>query len=517
MAFDPVSLVGIVGLTSGLLAFLVSTVKNIDETMTSYRECVKKLQEFSHMVESSFLELQEWSRLWSHLRQGAYVPYSDDTYTLLWGLAGFEGVIARSNIIRQDIGTIKALLSCQDIRKRQKEWATLSSSLQCSSELDIGSWHKLLSEKTSRSRFNKTVDKSWAYKFLFALYRNAELKTRVASLVDRVNELKKTTMLLYRQQHQARADEAGADDVEATANLHEEHSQLLSFLNELYKDNHALKMRWDLVLGGPPLPLALSQLRRRFRGQLQFAFKEHMATGVHDIKIAYPKHRKLLRDDLLRYVKENRPTRAAYHNSSLASTYKFLPLPNLYQRLELRDLTAFNLSQVATYTLAALAAARSSILLYRSSWVEGLCLCGFHLYTSPGPKNDRAVAYYSRVECPHVDRRLRQQTFLLLAVLLAEVAIGAPIRIRLPDSPTAAVKPTFEVPEMALLHGYRNPMAWETLSELLSERVFESPDQLLSFEYLEAMEFCFELSQKLARREYQNDDFDLCIARIENP
>jgi hypothetical protein len=56
MPFDPVSSVGIVGTTAGLLSFLVSTVENTTVKYNNYKNCAKKLREYNHSVEITLVE-----------------------------------------------------------------------------------------------------------------------------------------------------------------------------------------------------------------------------------------------------------------------------------------------------------------------------------------------------------------------------------------------------------------------------------------------------------------------------
>jgi hypothetical protein len=170
---------------------------------------------------------------------------------------------------------------------------------------------------------------------------------------------------------------------------------------------------------------------------------------------------------------------------------------------------------MATHTLAALAAARSAILLHRSSWLDGLCFCGISLYDDD--VNDRKLAYLRQDNCAHVNHHFRNETFLLLAILLAELAVGVSIQVHASEPGFAAGELQFEIPEAYLLPGCSGRMNWDTLSELLGERMYEVPEQFVSVEYLEAMEYCYELSQRLRKREFVNDDLDVCIAKIEIP
>lgn len=63
MLFEPISIVDIVGTELSILGFLVSSIENITTRRRYYKECEKKLTEYTHAVRSNFLVLEAWSSL----------------------------------------------------------------------------------------------------------------------------------------------------------------------------------------------------------------------------------------------------------------------------------------------------------------------------------------------------------------------------------------------------------------------------------------------------------------------
>lgn len=165
-------------------------------------------------------------------------------------------------------------------------------------------------------------------------------------------------------------------------------------------------------------------------------------------------------------------------------------------------------------TLAGVYRVHSSVLLHNFRQVDRLCLCGMNLYRIYQSNKAVPVAYFSHAECSHVAPEMRRQVFLLFAVLLAELAMGAPLTIVHTNSPN---KSLFEVSEAFLLPGYRDAMDWETLSEPLCERAYETPGLCNSHEYFEAMDYSYELSQMLCKRDFCADDLAICIEKIVTP
>lgn len=323
--------------------------------------------------------------------------------------------------------------------------------------------------------------------------------------------MKHPSTLLWRLNHEARNGEPKASDVQDGSALRQERERLFRVLNELHQDNDKDSLRWDLVMGSPSLRQALSLLRRSSRVQLKFSFKGHLPTGVQDFKIVYPQFRRLQRFEMLEKLNRGVTINASGNDyDTRAADHSLRP----YRQLGLRTLTSLELKEMSNYALAAVSAAKSTILLYESSWIDGLCFCGMMLYD---PYGDEAMAYFSRSDCQHVDKPLRKDVFLLLGTLLAGIAFGAPIKVCQPYMSSGDSEPWFWIPEAFLLPSYSGWMSWRTLTELLSERMYEVPAQFVSVEYLGAMDYCFELSQKFSRRAFVNDDLEICIAKIETP
>lgn len=97
--FDPISILGIVGTTLGVLSFLSSTVENINARLTHYHECFRILQVYNYTMETTFLELDKWRSLWSRNRYGERSAYEEAAYILFWGASGFKGIVARTDFI----------------------------------------------------------------------------------------------------------------------------------------------------------------------------------------------------------------------------------------------------------------------------------------------------------------------------------------------------------------------------------------------------------------------------------
>ncbi|KAF2031935.1 hypothetical protein EK21DRAFT_110385 [Setomelanomma holmii] len=510
MPFDPISTIGILGTTAGLLSFLASAVESIKAKVNYYEECVKKLQDYNNTMEDVLIELKEWSYLWSQHHAGRHEPFKDLDYALFWGLEGYEGIKARERAIRSDVQVIAELLECRTIGSTWADWRFLE--MNCPSQQEITRWTSLLRDSQRERRSLAKADERWTYKFLFAIYRNSNLKAKIEDLQKRVSQLKRTSISLYRIKHRTQVEKPKSALLQELSSIQREREELLQFLNSLFDGNHNSSMNWGLVLGSPSLHTALSRLKGKSRIQLKFTFLEQVPSGVRDINIAWPNYRNFEQTRIGEEANKrgcDKPCEPAY----FLSTNRLLDQSCRPSQLPSR--TPLNLSEMTAHIQAALSATRSSILLHKSSWVDGLCFCGISVYDIANSK-EQAAAFVG-TNCSHIDSQYRKEVFLLLAVLLAEVAIGAPIKLCFPHPDSGATEPEFEVPAAYLLDGYEPHMSWTKLSELLGERMEGFADPYTSVEYLEAMEYCFYLSQMLARREFLPEDLELCILKVETP
>lgn len=333
------------------------------------------------------------------------------------------------------------MLKCRRIKSAHIDWRKLGQNISCPTDEYIESWSHAIDGIVERPQAVQ-IDPDRTYRFLFAVNKSSEIKNKINDLKERVDQLQKTSIALFRGRHEARTGKPKADQLQRTATLNEQRRKLLQFLDELFEDNASSDFHWALELGSPSLDLALSLLRVAPRRQLEFVFKAHLETGVfqHDIKISWPRscqtHRPRLFDQNM--IGPNTHAISESEGQSCSPSKR-----------EMKTLGLVDAYGKSIYALTAVAAARSTILLYKSSWVGGLCFCGIGVYDAVEP----VLAYSPQEDYVHVHDRLREQSFLLLAVLLAEIALGAPIQVHtsywsLPDPPE------FEIPETHFLPGY---------------------------------------------------------------
>jgi hypothetical protein len=499
MPFDPVSSVGIVGTTAGLLSFLVSTVENTTVKYNNYKDCAKKLRKYSHSVETTLVELDGWSCTWSQQRGARYIPYEDEAYELFWGTSGFENIIARSKVIDEEIKAIAEIFACRKSQTAHIDWKILGDLIKGPSNDDVSRWHRILVAAGPGNRRPQIQqgNETWISKFIFAIYRNTTLKARVDNLQQLVGELKKTSVLLYRLENGASSGELDDRMLQQESTLMQERKSLQISLQDLYHDHVEHGLHWNLVLGSPSLDLALSRLRGLSKALLRLFFIVHGRDGASYAALTYPTFLNQPRDEVVTNLHGSREL-----------------LRTDIQQLTLRPLDPNDVANASTYTLAAMSVARSAILLYRSPWVNGICSCGISINNIA--VGQQVLGYSPTDTCDHVGK-CRYNVFLLLAKLLAELAIGRPFWIRFPQVADLPIRdiPNFVGPFFVDSSGAE--MDWDALSELISERLYEAEHPFVTVEYLEAMQYCYEAAQMFAARDLRNSDFDVCITKIETP
>lgn len=492
MPFDPISVLAIVGTIFSVLSTVSSTIENIANKTTQYYECFITLKRYEKILGSIFLALESWQALWSRDTFGRRSFYGTEACTLLWGKRGFQDIVERTELILQNSALIIDLLRCSNARSARFDRKSMEQTSLCPTDQELAQWNHAV-DRIQEKRRKDSIQADWLYKIRFAIYKNSELKSRISDLKADVDDLEKTSMRLYQMQHPARLGSTpAAREIQERVVFNEDRQKLVTFSNELFEENAVAGLCWALELGNP------SELCVPSKGQLEFTFKEHLTNGIYqrDSKVFYPEFR-------------DRPRPISLHTEAVVVSVCSR------KQLQLETLRPFDVHNMFIYTKTAVETARSVILLYKSTWLYKLCFCGIGVYDSV----ETRLVYLQRNDCTHVEDRLCKHTFLLLAILLAELALGAPIQLHLApiSSDLPEAPPEFEIPHTHLMPGYQNPMDWSKLSELLNARM-RNPAQFVSRDYLAAVDFCYTLSQKLTtREEFLFDDLDECIKQIETP
>ena len=520
---------GFVGTAAGLVSFLANTIESLDVRVRNYRECARRLEDFKHELETCLLELQGWLRDWCHSETR---PYPEATYEYFWGRDGFLGIQRRLRNIYEETEAIVNLLECRDIRDARIDWTPLPPHLRNGPSRDeLQLWTLLLNDDDVRSGRSRPRAATWMFKFFFALYKNGEILSKMVGLKGKIAELERHSRLRFWEfhDHPNVSSAIEPDNLRRLAMLQTKRQQLMDFLTDIYnvhRHNHNI---WELILGEPKLAHAIECLPERMALNFGFLAKNPGENGDidgHRFYVTYPRDSYLGGRTLLQRVQ-----------SWNQSNTQFLFTQPLQQARILRHgltfggntgaerISSLGMDQITAYTLAALSTVQSAVLLYGSHWIHGLCLCRIqHTRLDQSTKIltlKPAAMSYAEGHCPHVHAELSGRVFLLLGVLLAELAVGASINISIQqpyDSESGTyAEPLLWLPDDLLDTRFTNPLQIFELLELIGEIVPHSIAQYVGAKYLGAMRYCFELSERLLRRPFRADDLESCLKKIVTP
>jgi hypothetical protein len=472
--FDPVSVVGFIGTTAGLISFVANTARVLHERKTEWQECEELLTWYKIQYDTAHVQLKCWRNIWCDKD----CPRSDSAYSYFWGMEGFKDVRERIDRIRIEDENIRKLLYCEGVdvsnlpRASLKEWRHhLENNVNCrSSQHQPGKWMSL---------------------FCFALYKHSDIKTRIDRLKERVADLETFSKLTFWMLQ-------GQEDTSSQVFPEE--------LDRLYRVRRAMKhferylLTWGnqcaLVLGKPVLTDGLISLE-----------EDHVLTLEFLIETKLPGAKDKIVDLVLIDcpLTDSESESGNLKNLEDMTTISTDPLKPAFQAMKAflkRTIMEDELRKASTLLRAQVASelVDSLILCYGTPCIRSLCTCGVratHLA-------DKARFWTFRdVHCSDYchGEPLRDRGFVLLAVALAELAISTPINILQPTPNEFKFQ----------LNGAEGPKELK-LAELFREVSLRSCRP-----YRKAVEYCLKIDGKLRNREIRPEDYPLCLKSISEP
>ena len=166
----------------GVVGFLASTLSNIDEKATRFRECKDRLLFVERQLKSSHRELEAWWSTW--------LIYEDDDYTYFWGQDGFNDIRAICRSLQELSARIKTLLR----RPISDDGENLSWNERCE-------WQKLLKPQM----FKADCEKDFRHQNLgllrritYCLFDDEKLKNKVDTFEMEVKSLQRSSRIMFR-------------------------------------------------------------------------------------------------------------------------------------------------------------------------------------------------------------------------------------------------------------------------------------------------------------------------------
>ena len=425
MVFDPVSVIGYVGTTAGLVGFLAATVTKLEKLNRDFHDAEKQLRWYNTKFATCWLVLKAWQRLWCD----GVRSYSDEDYEYFWGKDYFEEMKEKFRLIQIEIEDIGLLLYSGFDSESESD-----ISHQPSIE-DWQRWQQRLEYlSTPRRRFHPRL--SWVSKLCFASFRGANLEERTKRLKEKIDDLKElsTTAYWYTQS----LDTQAVTQAKLVHLLDRKQwiDELSNSLTQLYQKCDSINdATWSLILSAPDEEGGISSVQNQTDVRIEFEVFKIIQAKCHFRSIGIvPLYGSQLKQMTIGELVEQ------VHGSTN------LVIPNWWSQtlkeLLVIDSTDFSqafhqngIQQRILRTTTAIRLVNWTILLWHTPWTFDACTCRIrYVFLDPqGEKWNATITTMpnSLMGLPCYDSVLGNRRALLLGVSLAELAIKKTIKVSL--------------------------------------------------------------------------------------
>jgi hypothetical protein len=549
MVFEPVSVVGIVGTLAGLISFIANTVENLHTRTRLYQECFNKLSTYSSEFKQSLRELKRWQTDWCRSDQA---PYEAAEYRYLWGRRGFREIQHMLALLNEDATYIQSIFRFSYEGKDEFRWSDMPSRFRGRpKELDIYDWDRLLDFHTSRTKLILEPDSSTAklfLKFSFAIHKNGDIKNRLSDFKEKLDLLRRSSKGLFWQRHSYADMTRSADPeyLERLNTLELSRQKFLDFFKKISQEHDSRQYKWELVLaetdddGGPaepafPLNVYLHnvELKTAINCLIDstnlscnfFAQNANNNESVgHTFTVDYPRHTHHYYTNigLIGLWNEYSEAQLIQSQPSLRGALRRSTEPELWHQAE----QLHRLVSIAAYV------SRAVILFHGTRWVQDICACRIINPNLSSGDSSRQVMTLSPFQfsdtdedCTHFPQHGYRITFLLLGVLLIEIAIAGQVSVQIVRNEREGSGPgeeelLFTLPEESLPPGFANPLASSRLLPNLLEMLPPTAMGHIGTAYKRAVLECFEMRNRLLMRQGGRlwaDELEGCSEKIAKP
>lgn len=113
MVFDPISLVGIVGLSLGAFNFILSGISGTATRAEDYRTYYQQVETYKQRLDLCDHRLRQWLKKWCALDAWGQRHISEESQILLWSLKGFRDIQRRLESIACTASTVGEILKLE--------------------------------------------------------------------------------------------------------------------------------------------------------------------------------------------------------------------------------------------------------------------------------------------------------------------------------------------------------------------------------------------------------------------
>ncbi|RBA22421.1 hypothetical protein FPRO05_00768 [Fusarium proliferatum] len=486
MPFDPVTVIGIIGLTTGLLSFVASTVENIDKRIKDYQQCRSRLIHHRHEVELTQCYYRVWLRIWC---DGDKL-YPEDTYKYFWGESGYAAICERLDIVRDCSLEVQSLLHIS-LTEQGFDSSLLNGS--------INKWKPTTSTGRTTSGGEGHVD--WRKKICFAIYENTRLKNAVEQLKDSVQHLSSySAAIFWELQDQTNlTKEPDSELIEQLSILKRRVEDWSEFMEKVFLKQANGEASWAVTLrlpdgrGSPKSLISDSDIKVDFVVERK-VLKTH--TFVSEDAVWYPEA-----PNTWEYCSPSTVSSGAPGDYDLVPELEYRPVPfrHILERVSQSCIQQHDQSLRATRLercRGALGLANWAVLLWNTSWSSNICTCSIRA-TFGADDNCRFTLHWKdnihiSPQCVMTVKQTRK--YYLLGVALAELAIGVPLKY---DDVAKAVNGGPKSEQFTMLQ--------------------RSVERQTCNEYRKAVEYCFKMARNSTTNIFRPEQLQRHTSQVIKP
>jgi hypothetical protein len=412
---------GVFGLTTGSIGLLLTSVERLVHTSHSLRECKERLTQLQLHLEFSQRKLDDWVLEWSD--NG--LCYPESTYVFMWGVQGWSSLQTRIRCIAEENS------HCQKIL--MPTTSSRAETLPQMSFSEMRDWERAVRTAIAGRPQTGETHLRIGKKIAFAVYQNSELTSRVdriKKLVDDIDVYSKISAADVVRKHGEKSPFHRTDMVQK---FFEKAKPLWFDLTDVYQ---ALSIE----------PVALAMLFRPPNTNDLWGASEEQPLQIDLI----------CTDSGFWAESECYWISAFYHfqrrrSVHLTADIQYLlsrmredgektilqdTLKSVFKRavsLSAEDRNRFNKNTELGRLHAAVAITTWVIYAWPTAWIDRICSCGIRYAVMVDTEKFpvfRGVTHHEDQECPGFQiPRSGIDKFILLGVLLAEIALACPIKV----------------------------------------------------------------------------------------
>lgn len=402
MVFDPLSVIGYVGVGMGVINFFFSTVSNIVRFYDELNLVNTRLNDHRAEFYLAELRLEAWINTWCRsphrMRQ--------EDYQYFWGEKGFQHVEDRFNEIVLAMDEIGRTLYSIDFFDQPPGQARLT-------KFDWQSWEEQLRQRSGNTR----ADPKWFRRLAFTLGHMAILEERLARLNRCTSQLIQLSDKSLKRRGFRRVE---GEITHATLTQILDHQSRFNeyggILTNLHNFITNVDDAWSLVLRSPEPGIMLDSGEKHLQTKVEFDVRiNRKNVGIVTFRPA---------EYRARYTQPRDWYQAEVAGCPPCQGRSEQPLRTLFER---RPLSTFGFEDIAW------GLANWTLLLWETPWMDGICTCQIRIvmFDYNPLATFTASPQCQKDQISHLNRRA-----LLLGVSLAELAIKRPIVVRVSSNGT---------------------------------------------------------------------------------